>query len=77
MQTGGLAGTDQPASLRPSRHLEPSPSPPPLARLAQITNELCDVLAAQAAAAGGSAEVDVAEAAMRCTLDLIGDVGYG
>lgn len=35
------------------------------------------MLAAQAAAAGEPAEVDMAEAAMRCTLDLIGDVGYG
>ena len=43
---------------------------------AQITSELCDVLAAKVGGDEG-ATVDVAEAAMRITLDVIGTTGYG
>jgi len=41
----------------------------------QVTSEVCDVLAAKVAA--GQQEVEVAEAAMRITLDVIGFTGYG
>ena len=43
----------------------------------QITSRVCDVLAARCAAGGGGCEVEVSEAAMRITLDLIGLAGYG
>lgn len=40
-----------------------------------MTNEVCDVLAARLVA--GQDEADMAEAAMRITLDVIGNTGYG
>ena len=43
----------------------------------QITSRVCDVLSARCAAGGRGCEVEVSEAAMRITLDLIGMTGYG
>jgi len=43
--------------------------------LLHVTNELCDVLAGKVAA--GQDVVEMSEAAMRVTLDVIGSTGYG
>ncbi|PSC71095.1 cytochrome P450 [Micractinium conductrix] len=45
--------------------------------LMRTTNEVCDVLAARAAANGGEVEAEVAEAGMRITLDVIGQTLAG
>ncbi|PRW59761.1 cytochrome P450 [Chlorella sorokiniana] len=46
-------------------------------RLLEITDTVCDVLAARCTAGGGACEAEVSETAMRITLDLIGMTGYG
>lgn len=85
-QPAGVSAPTSRDSWRLSSTPIHAPAAPPTPTLAhtpaatpskQITNELLDVLAAQARDGGGTAEVEVAEAAMRTTLDLIGEVGYG